>query len=149
MSLDWVKGSPSPRLRTIQLNHDATFRIKDVNGNAVAIWKAKAPDSSDDRLQTRAHSADGVLSQTKAVSKPDGAQDLQELHVDAAGNAVIAWIDDFNRLQARRRLADGTLGPIGFLSVKSPYSHALAGNASGQAVVVWAQKDGVLLSVGP
>lgn len=35
MSLDWVKGLPTPRLRTIQINYDATFRIRDVNAPAL------------------------------------------------------------------------------------------------------------------
>lgn len=31
MCLDWAKGAPSPRLRTIRINHGATFEIKDKN----------------------------------------------------------------------------------------------------------------------
>lgn len=31
MCLDWAKGAPSPRLRTIRINHEATFEVKDKN----------------------------------------------------------------------------------------------------------------------
>jgi hypothetical protein len=35
MSLDWVKGAPSPRHRTIRINQDATFQLKDMNASAL------------------------------------------------------------------------------------------------------------------
>lgn len=31
LCLDWAKEAPSPRLRTIRINHEATFQVKDVN----------------------------------------------------------------------------------------------------------------------
>jgi hypothetical protein len=31
MSLDWIKGRPSPRFRTIRIVEDATFAVKDAN----------------------------------------------------------------------------------------------------------------------
>ncbi len=31
MCLDWAKDAPSPRLRTIRINHEATFEVKDKN----------------------------------------------------------------------------------------------------------------------
>jgi molybdopterin/thiamine biosynthesis adenylyltransferase len=35
MSLDWVKGAPSPRHRTIRINHEAAFYLKDANAPAL------------------------------------------------------------------------------------------------------------------
>jgi molybdopterin/thiamine biosynthesis adenylyltransferase len=35
MCLDWVRGSPSPRYRTIRLNQDVTFAVKDSDATAL------------------------------------------------------------------------------------------------------------------
>jgi molybdopterin/thiamine biosynthesis adenylyltransferase len=43
MCLDWVKGAPSPRLRTIRINHEATFQVKDTNAVPLENCPACAP----------------------------------------------------------------------------------------------------------
>jgi hypothetical protein len=78
-----------------------------------------------------------------AVSRPV-ATCIQEVAIDADGDAVFAW-QSFDterskfRVEARRRSADGVFGPLHVLSGRSVIglSHRLAVDAGGNALVAW------------
>ena len=113
----------------------------DADGNAVVAWYAY--DGTSVRVQTRARTAQGVLSSTRYMSDT-GTTNVgpPQVVVDSAGNAVVAWHlwDGANlRVQVRARSAGGALSPVENLSSKGVNAvyPDLAGNAAGNVVAAW------------
>src|SRR6266550_2287013 len=118
----------------------------DRSGNAVFLWQRSVGFWNG--VQTRARSAAGTLSPTQTLGDtgtviPLGAQ----LAVDPQGNAMVVWehragtADCCAQIEARVRLADGTLGSTQFLSSADQVARypAVAVDPDGEAVVVWAE----------
>ena len=116
----------------------------DRGGNAVLLWQRF--DGILNRVQGRARSAAGALSPTQTLgdtgtSIPLGAQ----IAVDPQGNAVVVWEHRegtavcCTRVEARVRLADGTLGSTQFLSPADQVARepAVAVDPNGNAFAVW------------
>ncbi len=118
----------------------------DRSGNAVFLWQRSVGFWNG--VQTRARSAAGTLSPTQTLGDtgtviPLGAQ----LAVDPQGNAMVVWehragtADCCAQIEARVRLADGTLGSTQFLSSADQVARypAVAVDPDGEAFVVWAE----------
>jgi hypothetical protein len=96
--------------------------------------------------------AAGVVTRVQTLSSADhDAKDVQ-LAVDAAGNTVFMWYlaaRSTERLQARSRAGDGTLGPIqtlasGEFGALSLRDHRLMGlDANGNAIFIWPRVVGM------
>lgn len=108
--------------------------------------RAKTP------VQGRARAADGTLSPIFTVDPhPGGAFSFDfanpNVAIGEAGNAVFTWTgldgDQKRRAYARRRAADGTLGPVLMLSRPGVSDPRMAVNAGGAAVFVWVWNDGI------
>ncbi|MDQ3990737.1 MAG: hypothetical protein M3245_00290 [Actinomycetota bacterium] len=124
----------------------------DRDGDALVVWERRDGSSGNWwRVQARWRSAAGVLSDVQNLS-PAG-QDAQDPQVamDRNGNAVVVWevtsyspTEGGESVQARRRSASGTLGPVRTLS--DPGQKAddpqVAMDPGGNAVVVWRRYDG-------
>jgi hypothetical protein len=123
----------------------------DPNGKAVFVWVAL--DGTKKRIQTLTRSATGALGAVKVLS--DGGQNASkpQVAVDANGNAIFVWerfdgTDPVNNcctlIQARSRLATGTLGAVETLS--DPGQNAskaqVALDPNGNAVFTWVRADG-------
>jgi hypothetical protein len=77
-----------------------------------------------------------------------------QVAVDGSGNALFVWkrLDGTSatccyRIEARRRAADGTLGPVEVLSGQNADNPQLAMNASGNSVIAWTRSDGTNIRV--
>jgi hypothetical protein len=85
----------------------------DAQGDAVFVWNRF--DGANDRIQTRALSATGVLSPVQTLSPAGQDATEPQVAVDADGDAVFAWrrFDGaYSRIQARTRSAAGILSPV-------------------------------------
>jgi Glucose / Sorbosone dehydrogenase len=117
----------------------------DSAGDAVFAWLQF--DGSNWRVETRARSAAGVLSGTKAISTVGTDALVPEVDVDSGGDAVFAW-ERFNsggyQVQARARSAAGALSPAKTLSnaATNAVSPQVAVDGDGNAVVAWTQLGG-------
>jgi hypothetical protein len=69
---------------------------------------------------------------------------VQDLAVDADGDAVVVWVDTNNLVQARARSAAGVLGAVQDLNVTGPVIPLprLGMDADGDAVFTWRHWDG-------
>jgi hypothetical protein len=123
----------------------------DAAGNATASWVS--PDGSHLRLQARSLSAGGALSPIRDVS-PNGIDVVNtttRLGVDAAGDAVFAWLRNdhgsVNVVQARELAADGTMFAVQTVSDSADSQTAvqpqLAMGADGHAVAGWLRQTDV------
>lgn len=109
-------------------------------GNAVIGWS-----SDDDPVHPaflRVRSATGALTPTQQVSPAGVTAYGFRFAVEPDGDAVAVWSRDLSGkdvVQARRRAADGTLGPIQTLSYAGGNSGApdVAVRPDGTAVVAW------------
>jgi len=117
----------------------------DSNGNAVFVWQRS--DGTNLRVQTRARSAAGTLSGTQTISAAGQSAEYPQLAVDGSGNAVFVWErwdGAAERIQARTRAADGTLGSTQTLSAPGldAIYPAVAVDPNGNGVVAWEIFDG-------
>jgi hypothetical protein len=117
----------------------------DPNGNAVVAWEWY--DGAYFRIQARRRTAAGGLSTVKNLSAGGQHASNAQVAVDAKGNAMVVWTrfdGAKNRIQARRRSASGSLGPVQTVSAagQDAQSPQLGADAAGNAVVVWHRYDG-------
>jgi hypothetical protein len=117
----------------------------DTFGNAVFTWLRS--DGTNIRVQARARSVTGVLSQIKNISAAGHDASNPQIAVDSAGNAVITWVrsDGTNdRAQERARSAAGALSPIENLSAAGQDAAApqVGIDSGGNAVFTWLRSDG-------
>ena len=116
----------------------------DANGNAVFLWQRF--DGIDNRVQSRARSAAGVLSAVQTLGSTGTSTAMRaQLAVDSQGNAIAVWEHRVGnavcclRVEARVRSADNTLGVTQTLSTagedaQEPY---VAVTPNGVGVAVW------------
>ena len=131
----------------------------DPNGNAVFAWQRF--DGANWRIQARARSATGALSEVHDLSESGQDAYSPQLAVDVNGNAVFAWTrfdgaDD--RAQARALSAAGALSAVQTLSDDRKASDLqvlasqpqVAGDANGNAIIAWdflrVRQDGLATS---
>ena len=89
------------------------------DGDAVFTWRRS--DGTNDRIQARARSAAGVLSDVQTLSAQGQNAFSPQVAIDADGDAVFTWLrsDGSNlRVQARARSAAGVLSPVQTLSAQ-------------------------------
>jgi hypothetical protein len=132
----------------------------DQRGNAVFAWLS--PDGTTDcsfgqpcfRVQARARSAAGGLSETQTLSPAHQNASFQQIAVDQSGDAVFVWLSYDQtgcggsgciRVLARARSAAGDLSPIQTLgkgaSAEDGGFPQVAVDQSGDAVFVWSVRD--------
>ena len=109
-------------------------------GAAAVVWRRS--DGTHTRIQLRARTALGAYSAVQTLSDAGQHADLPQVAVRANGDVVIVWqrFDGAQtRVQARRRSADGNLGPV--VDVSPPGQTAAAPEVTldpgGHALVVW------------
>lgn len=110
-------------------------------GNAVIAW---VDDEGGFRgVRTRRRAADGTLGPVQLLSPAGASVSDMEFAVEPDGDAFAVWTRFFSNgklvVQARRRAADGTLGPTLTLSYTGAHAFhvALAVAPSGAATVAW------------
>ena len=118
----------------------------DSSGNAFFTWHRY--DGFDNRVQALIMPAGGVPGSVRTLSDAGEPAHSSRLALDAAGNAVIAWLrSDGNddRVQASTMAANGTLGLVRTLSDggQSANTPDLALNSAGESVIAWQRFDGV------
>ncbi|MBI1737372.1 MAG: hypothetical protein HYR51_19540 [Candidatus Rokubacteria bacterium] len=149
----WTTGTTSPIRARVQSadgtlepvqsvwRGDGNVRTWDValdaDGGAVFAWAFSRyrPASSDyiDVAQTRTRAPTGELTPVQTVARADLIA-VVRVAAGAAGNAVFVWSESPG-LAARRRSADGTLGPVDRLSENGSQA-AVAGNVEGVVAVL-------------
>ena len=146
-----VLGAPQTLSK---IGHDATPAqvAVDGNGDAAVVWQIHNGDASATTpVQGRARTAGGALSPIFTVAPhPGGMFSFDSANpnvaLDGAGNATFTWTgldsNQKHRVYARRRSADGTLGPVFTLSLAGVSDARMAVNANGEAVFVWVWNDG-------
>ncbi len=127
----------------------------DQNGNGIAVWIQQLPGDKIHLYARRYDKASNTWGPVVALDDPTlaAAPAQARLYVDASGNAIVTWAQapvitlsaPVNNIYARRYgAATNTWGTTelletGTLNGQTPVASI---NASGQAVVVWAQSDG-------
>jgi hypothetical protein len=114
----------------------------DADGDAIFAWERY--DGFNYRVQVRARTAAGVLSSVQTLSPPGQSSFVQDVAVDADGDAVVLWSTSGNLVQARARSAAGVLSPVQDLNVPGPIGPQpqLGVDADGDAVFAWLHWDG-------
>lgn len=138
--------SPVKRLSAASPSYHASSPSLDLDaaGNAVVAWTVAAPASY---VQVRRRAVDGTLSATQNLTSGSSPALHPSVGVDADGDAVIAFRrtrDGATFVQARRRSAAGTLGPLQDVSrsAGSAVVPQVAAEAGGAATVAWLRDDG-------
>ncbi|HEX8103414.1 MAG TPA: hypothetical protein VF533_12430 [Solirubrobacteraceae bacterium] len=114
-------------------------------GNAVIAWTSSdGPDLQPAYIRRR--TSDGALSATQKLTPQGVTAQEMELAVEPDGDAIAVWsrgLDGKHVVQARRRAADGTLGPLQTLSATTRFSYGpqVAVAPDGTATVVWKRAD--------
>jgi hypothetical protein len=162
----WARGGTNIRVQAVA--RSATGELSDVQtlsavgenanrprvavdaaGNAVFVWYRS--DGTNQRVQTRARTAAGVLSPVQTLSPAGDDSGNPELAVDASGNAVFVWervietIDGTTaQVQARARSAAGTLGVVRTLasSAEDGMVPVVVAHPDGDIVFAWNADDG-------
>jgi hypothetical protein len=117
----------------------------DPGGDAVFTWLHF--DGSNWRAETRARSAAGALSGSKALSAAGSIALLPQVDIDANGDAVYAW-ERFDsggyQVQARTRSAGGAFTPTSTLSTvgTNAITPQVAVDGDGNAVFAWTRMGG-------
>jgi hypothetical protein len=124
------------------INHPPLVGV-DADGDAVFAWSRY--DGANFRVQLRARTAAGVLSSVQTVSPVGQTSFVQDLAVDADGDAVVVWTNTDNVVQARARSAAGVLSPVQDLNVSGPIGAQprLGVDSDGDAVFTWLRWDGM------
>ena len=115
------------------------------------VWSRS--DGSNTRIQLVRRSPGGTLSPVETISGSGQHADVPAIAVDSSGRAVIAWTrsDGTNRrLQALRRSAGGTLGPVQTLSApgvnagETTYNGPKIGTTPGgkSVIITWYRSNG-------
>ncbi|MEQ1592682.1 MAG: Ig-like domain-containing protein [Thiobacillaceae bacterium] len=126
----------------------------DANGKFVVVWESQNQDGNKYGIYAKRFNADGstatsgVTGEFLVNNTTSGDQTSPSIGMDAAGNFVVAWqSNDSNGLgiYARRFNAAGTaLGTefqVNNTTTNDQYQPAVAMNASGEFVIVWASVD--------
>jgi hypothetical protein len=112
----------------------------DPAGNALAAWERNF------LVQTRYRPAGGAFEVAQTISQAGENATESQLALDPAGNALIVWATfggATDRIRARVRAPDGTLGPVENLAAGgNPQQPQVALDAAGNALVVWLRNDG-------
>ena len=121
----------------------------DAGGDAVFTWQRPVPTSPSccQRVQARARSAVGTLSEVENLSPSGQPASQPQVAVDADGDFVFTWTrfdGTHNRIQGRTRSAVGALSPVQTLSGvgRSAHSPQVAVDTDGDAVFTWLRFDG-------
>lgn len=120
----------------------------DAAGNAVAVWSTTQPDDIPLDLWSRRFSwADGWDRATLLEQRDDGVGYDPRVAVDDAGGAVAVWAQYDASHQTHvwvSRLVPGTgwSDPLQFDSADSTGPPRVAMAPSGEAIVVWSERDG-------
>jgi hypothetical protein len=127
----------------------------DRKGNSVFIWAANVGGTGCggfgcSRVKARVRTNSGVLTPIQTLSDPSRFLQDPQVGVDRRGNAVFAWLrrdgttgcggfPGCNRVQARVRAVDGSLGPVETLSDfgENVLTAHLAVAANGNAAFTW------------
>ncbi|HEX8103413.1 MAG TPA: hypothetical protein VF533_12425 [Solirubrobacteraceae bacterium] len=148
-------GARIPRLAALGLAAAAAAALAAAAPAGAESLAAAAPDGgahfawftpgAGGQVEERSLSGGGTLSGIQSVSWARRSVYSSQVAVDAAGNAVMAWLDNAEpqfRAYARRRTADGGLTPIQLLSPDgvSVGNLRLAVEPDGDAVAVWARQ---------
>jgi hypothetical protein len=123
----------------------------DPDGNALVVWSRS--DGANTRIELIRRTPSGTLSTVQAISAAGQNADVPAIVVDSSGRAVIAWtrFDGTNRrLQALRRSAGGTLGPVQTLSApgenagETTYNGPRIGSTPGgkTVIITWYRSNG-------
>jgi hypothetical protein len=104
-------------------------------------------DGNRDRAQGRTMTSAGALGATFTLTPSGPSARDPQVAIDASGDAVFTWQrfeGDADRIQARTRAADGTLGAIVNLSTagQDAYAPQVASRDNGDRVFVWLRFDG-------
>lgn len=107
--------------------------VVDRFGNATLMWT-----NPDGDIRSRTRFADGTLGPVHSVTAGQSSY-YGSVRVDAAGDAIFAWVDEQTHgIRARVRASDGTWGPIRRVTHGGPISSLrLAVNPRGDAVLAW------------
>jgi hypothetical protein len=111
----------------------------DAAGNAVVLWSEGDVTGPRPVIKAVRHSARGSWTTPTLVSDEGVGATGPQLAVDAAGNAVAAWLTDDGALRISRRPIHGSWSrprtlATGLTAGDNP---SLAGDAAGDAVAVW------------
>ncbi len=146
----WADGRLSP-LRTLNADGETALEVEvavSPTGDRVFMWSVFTSEFGETPVRVRALSAGGELSPIQTVTPPGSfSGSPRVVAVDSGGGAVLSWNGDKGlgpfRLQIRKRLASGALGPIQNLSDNraSVSGSDVAVNRAGDAVFVWRQED--------
>ncbi|HEX8103411.1 MAG TPA: hypothetical protein VF533_12415, partial [Solirubrobacteraceae bacterium] len=112
----------------------------DANGGAVIAWTGD--DAGTHAAYARGRAPDGALSAVQRVSPAGVSVSRLQLAVAPDGGAVAVWqrpLSGATVVQARRRRADGTLGPVHTLAPTTGQADgpAVAVAPDGAATVAW------------
>ena len=118
----------------------------DPDGDAVFTWHRRT-DGLTWRIQTRARSAAGVLSDIQNLSPATANALNPQVGVDDSGNAVFVWHQvsgEDSLIKIRARSAAGVLGATQTLSAprEDAFGPQIGVDADGDAVVTWYRSDG-------
>jgi 6-phosphogluconolactonase (cycloisomerase 2 family) len=137
-------------LSAVGQNASAPEVAVDPGGDAVFVWERGG------RVQARARTAAGVLSATQTLSSAGQPAANPQVAVDQDGDALFTWqrldgttdcggAPGCERVEARRRAANGTLGPVLTLSAAGQHaiSPEVAVDPGGDALFVW-ERGGIV-----
>ncbi len=117
------------------------------DGDALVAWQATGTGTAG--VKVRSRSAAGALGPVRRISSTAINSYEPQVAINAAGQGIVAWWSQVaygdDRVQARTRAADGTLGPIKTLSAVTPVDPsgigigdvAVAIDADGRGLVAW------------
>ena len=126
--------SPVQRLSVAAADDAASPDVAvDADGNAVFVWVHAR--GTTEAVHTRSRAVDGDLSPVKALSQQWATH--ARVALDPQGNAAFVWRQANGKIQARRRLVTGSIGPLRTLSTDGG-APALAVDAAGNAIIVYA-----------
>ncbi len=126
----------------------------DVNGNAVAVWKQRNGSDSFHSIFANRYAAGSGWGSAQLLEALDYAVDEPEVAIDGSGNAVAVWYQRDAalgpyKIWAARYAVGSTWGTAQAISSgsESAATPRVGMDASGNALVVWYQYQGVPTSI--